>query len=135
MSSLFITPNTNKAYNELLWNPDHAVDMDFDTQAHTSNKPNSWLKADLDGEHCIKYVLQYTAGSALFNLANHTCTENACSCNGNVCHQFYLTVDGATTGDDVPSGCKLGNTVKINGIGSSHVWAHELVIVPAGNEN
>ena len=114
-----------------------AVDGDLDTQAWTlkGTYTNAWFIAKLSTEYCIEKVLHYW-GPNLYQVDTQTCSKDGCTCAGSQCYRWYLTVyyeDGRTPSNDAPSGCKLGDTVKIQTISSSdYLDVDELAIIGKG---
>ena len=92
---------------------------------------NAWFRASLDTEHCIKQVVHYYWSS---QPNTHTCSKDTCTCEGGQCAEWPLTVyhehsNPGVSGDNVPSGCKLGDTVEIKDNGFGYISVHELVII------
>ena len=117
-----------------------AVDGDLDTQAWTlMDYTNAWFIAKLSTEYCIEKVLHYWLPD-LYIVDTHTCSKDGCTCAGSLCYRWYLTVyyeDGRAPGNDAPSGCKLGDTVKIQTISSytssyNSLDIYELAIIGKG---
>jgi len=117
--------------NEAMYGADNAIDMDLSTYSYakTAGNVNTWFRASLDKEHCIKQVVHYWTYRKLTN--THTCSKDTCTCEGAQCTNLPLRVYHQTTvsGDNVLSGCKLGDTVEITDIENDEgVFIYEIVI-------
>ena len=115
---------------------DKAIDMDLSTRSHAEpvGGVNAWFRASLDKEHCIKQVVHYWSSRGSKN--THTCSKGTCTCEGGACTNLPLRVYHQTTvsGDYLPFGCKLGDTVEITGNGGVNLYIHEIVITtPIGS--
>ena len=125
-----VTQSSTFVYDETSYVARNAIDGDMHTQARTATQSDAWFKATLDREYCITTVVQYW----YFNNNTYTCSQDTCSCEGGLCYLNSLSVyrkDGTVPGPDVPSGCKLGDTIKIEGkAGRRFVYVNELVIIP-----
>ena len=109
---------------------DKAIDGDLNTYSYAVPVGNgiAWFRASLDREHCIKRVVHYMSSSPT---NTHTCSKDTCTCEGAQCAKWPLTVYHQTTvsGDNVLSGCKLGDTVEITDIENGEgVYIYEIVI-------
>ena len=125
------TQSSTHANDEYAFGAYRAIDKDLETYSQTQSQTNPWFKAVLDREYCITRVVQFIDRNYLYN-NTYTCSQNTCSCVGLNCPHWSLSVyreDGSLPGPDVPSGCKLGDTVKIEG-GHDRLWVSELVIIP-----
>ena len=124
--------------NEAMYGADNAIDMDLSTYSYakTAGNVNTWFRASLDKEHCIKQVVHYWTYRKLTN--THTCSKDTCTCEGEQCTNLPLRVYHQTTvsGDNAPSGCKLGDTVEITlteNVGV-YLFIYEIVITtPIGS--
>ena len=111
----------------------NAIDMDMDTQAYALSGAytNAWFKAKFDEEYCIERVILYWWPDYSKNL--YTCSPDNCSCEGGQCSRWTLSVYrqyGTVPGPDLPSGCKVGDTVKIQTIrASDSLDVDDLVII------
>ena len=126
-----VTQSSTRLNDETEYGAHRAIDKDLDTHSYTQSQTDPWFKARLDMEYCITRVVQYVDRNYLYN-NTYTCSQDTCSCEGLNCPHWSLSVyreDGTLPGPDVPSGCKLGDTVKIEG-GYDRLWVSELVIIP-----
>ena len=108
-----------------------AIDMNLNSWSLTvQGDVDLWFRASLDKEHCIKQVKHYY-GSQSKN--THTCSKDTCTCKGQQCTSWHLRVyhEQLDPGDNVPSGCKLGDTVEIKAVGTTEIKVNELVIIAA----
>ena len=122
---------------ETVFRADRAIDMNLSTRSYAEpvGNVNAWFRASLDKEHCIKQVVHYY-GSSQKN--THTCSKDTCTCEGSWCTDWLLRVYHQTmtvSGDNAPSGCKLGDTVEITGPNlNKDVFIYEIVITtPIGS--
>ena len=119
-------------FDEAAYGADKAIDMDLSTRslAQPVGNVNAWFRASLDKEHCIKQVVHYFSSQ---DANTHTCSKDTCTCEGGLCHIWTLRVYHQTTvsGDYLPSGCKLGDTVEIKAVGKTEIKVNELVIIAA----
>ena len=129
--------------NVAQYGADKAIDRDLSTLASAQKVDsngvysNAWFRASLDTEHCIKQVVHYWTSHVFINsvhLNTHTCSKDTCTCEGGQCSEWPLTVyhehsNPEVSGDNVPSGCKLGDTVEINDNWLGYISVHELVII------
>ena len=103
--------------NEAEHGADKAIDRDMSTLSISDARGdiNAWFKASLDKEYCIEQIVRYW-NSNLQHKDTHTCSADSCTCEGWRCHYYFpLTVyhEKTVLGENVPSGCKLGDTVRI----------------------
>ena len=107
----------------------YAIDMDMTTRsiAKPVGNGNAWFRASLDKEHCIKRVVHYYPSIK----DTHTCSKDTCTCEGPRCDKYLLRVyhdQHSDPGDNVPSECKLGDTVEIKAVGLPILSVTEIVI-------
>ena len=118
--------------NETRYGAHLAIDGDLDTSSRTATQSDAWFKATLDREYCIRTVVLHYYSNSQKN--NYTFSQDTYSCEGGACEWYSLSVyreDGTVPGPDVPSGCKLGDTVKIERPESyNYLVVYELVIIP-----
>ena len=132
-----VTQSSTRFNREISYGAHFAIDGDLDTQSYTDHQSDPWFKATLDREYCIATVVQiYDNNNQYDNHITYTCSQDRCSCEGRSwqCEKYSLSVyreDGTVPGPDVPSGCKLGDTVKIERADRfNFLYVHELVIIP-----
>ena len=134
IKAVSVTQSSTWRNNEAEYGAHLAIDGDMDTNTHTYYQSDpSWFKAKLDRGYCITTVVQHSSNRYQPN-NTYTCSQDTCSCEGQ-CYRFSLSVyreDGTVPGPDAPSGCKLGDTVKISLLeaGGDFLWIYELVIIP-----
>ena len=129
-----VTQSRTRSNSETQYGAHLAIDGDLDTYSHTAYQSDPWFKATLDTEYCITTVVQYYNSNYQNNNNTYTCSQDTCSCEGGLCYLNSLSVyreDGTVPGPDVPSGCKLGDTIKIERADeNNHMAIRELVIIP-----
>ena len=111
----------------------NGIDKDLSTLALTSRESSPWFKAKLGKTYCVEEVHHYT-GSNPYN--HHTCSRDECTCVSGNWYTRYPTqwpvsvyCEDDTVPDNVPSDCKLGDTVVITGSTRRYVYLYELVII------
>ena len=116
----------------------NAIDKDLSTHARTSREYNGpWFKAKLGRTYCVEEVHHYTEPDYhTYPYNHHTCSRDVCTCiSGYHCTHYPtwwpVTVycEDDTVPDNVPSDCKLGDTVVIRGGTYNYVYLYELVII------
>ena len=110
-----------RAIDTNLYTPSYAVSGSDET---------IWLKITLDKTYCVKEVIWYWSTGEPY--LKWTCTENDCgNCAGNHCNDHTLTVstEGAASDPLALSGCKSGDTVKLQRNGGDGLSLPELAVV------
>ena len=97
-----------------------AIDLNLATYSQTKDESSSgnktWLKLNLGSVHCVEKVIVYGIDGEIARF--WTCTTSDCTCEGNKCDEYTLTVstetDGETTTYMCPtvSDCRYMDTVK-----------------------
>ena len=116
-------------YNSVRYVADLAIDSDTAT-ASITDVGLSWLKLNLGKEYCVQEVRMVY--DSYINERYWTCTYQDCStCVGISCDLFILTVsmEGAMTTSSPVSGCKYGNTVKLQLKTMSILTVYEMVVI------
>ena len=115
----------------------HATDMDLGTVSGTvaGLDGRMWLKITLDQVYCVKEVLTFhETGKPDIKW---TCSETDCdNCTiSSFCDRYRLTVTGAGAAQD-KSGCKYGDTVKLEKNSGTSFFVKEIAITgEAGNSH
>ena len=125
-----VTQSSTRWDSETLHGAPNAIDGDLATYSYTDSQSDPWFKATLDREYCIRTVVLYYYSNSQ---NDYTFSQDTNSCEGGACEWYSLSVyreDGTVPGPDVPSGCKLGDTVKIEKPEAYYLVVHELVIIP-----
>ena len=106
--------SATKDNNEELNGAGNAIDMNNKTKssAVAGSDGNAWIKISLGSIHCVQQVLRYDDSDAPWQ--TWTCSDDGCSCVGQYCSYFTLTVSTEGTAQYVPpvSDCKYGDSVK-----------------------
>ena len=119
---------------EIKYGADKAIDLDLSTRSITysaSDRTRPWLEITLPVLSCIERVVWYLSNGN--PLLTFTCTKTDCSrCEGTssyLCSYFTLTVSTVISTDSIPqpTNCRLGDTVRLESIGSFGV--RELAVI------
>jgi hypothetical protein len=94
----------------------NAIDLDLSTRSYTAPGPDgaSWMKLLLDRVHCVDMVVRYKDDGSI--ATTWTCSNTKCTCLGNSCSYFTLTVKNVRSGSDnllSSPDCKNGDTVEL----------------------
>ena len=110
----------------------HAIDLNLYTPSYAVSGSDGtvWLKITLDKTYCVQEVIWYwSTGNTYLKWA---CTESDCgNCEGDHCNDHTLTVstEGAVSDPSAFSGCKDGDTVKLQRKGGNELSLPELAVV------
>ena len=108
------------------YNAGRAIDMNFGTHSYSDAGSDGkfWWKLNLGQVHCVYQVINLDHVGNTYR--SWTCYENHCSaCAGSNCHvitAMTVCIEGAVSGPPPHSDCKYGDTVKLDGQHSFHLY-------------
>ena len=93
-----------------------AIDLNLETESRTVASGNGamWVTVELDEIECVKEIVWY--GSDGTTSRSWSCSEERCTCEGENCSLFSLTVEvKRTSSDQLPPlpDCRYGDDVKL----------------------
>ena len=120
--------------NEAKYAAARAIDLDLRTASVSARAVDRtvWLQVKLDSVHCVQGVVEYKGnGDPEYSW---TCTSSDCSAcvgPGDWCKSYSLTVESKRTSTDgltAATDCRYGDTVKLEYLSGSEIWAMEVAI-------
>jgi len=129
--------SSTKDDNEEKFGAHRAIDLDLSTRSSASSGADGsiWFKVNIGQVSCVDQIMLYTKDGD--RSLTWTCSKTDCStCEGKWCASFSLTVYREGAVDNVPSvsGCKYGDTVKLQLIVSNILYVQEISITEKKGE-
>ena len=129
--------SSTKDDNEEKYGADRAIDLDLTTRSTASSGADGsiWFKVNIDQVSCVDQIVIYDEDGN--RSLTWTCSKTDCStCEGKWCASFSLTVYREGAVDNVPSvsGCKYGDTVKLQLTVGGGLYVKEISITEKEGE-
>ena len=119
---------------DVTYGAERAIDLNMLTYSQTRDESSlgrkTWLKINLGSVHCVEKVMVYDINGDVTR--SWTCTDSDCTCEGEKCDDFTLTVstEGKTPDLSPFFDCSVyGNTVKYEKNDGGQTGVYEIAII------